>query len=96
MLSNVTKRAGFVFSFLWMTVGGYYIYLNNSHQDYWNKVRSVCYLGSAQDCAKLTAIGYESFPPAWGVIVLYILIGLLAIWGILFAISWVLRGKTID
>ena len=94
MLSNVMKRTGLVISSVWVVVGGYYIYLNNSYQEDWDIVRNICALGSAEECAEITSKFNDTFSPEWATISLYVLMGLLAIWGALFAIAWIQRGKT--
>jgi hypothetical protein len=93
MLTPILKRSGIVLSAVWVLFGGYYLYLQNSHQDHWNTVRSICAFGDQSVCSEMTAEANELFPPDWFTISGSVIFGLILIWAALFAVSWIQRGK---
>lgn len=93
-MSNRYKRLGIILTIVWIVVGGYYIYLQNSYQDEWRNVRSICSLGTEKDCADATKMMGGHFAPEWGDIAVYTLLGVVVVWLGLFAMAWVSRGKS--
>jgi len=96
MLSTALKRAGIVVSAIWLSIGGYFVYLANSHQDFWDNVRRICALDTGDACESITRRGNELFPPEWGDIAITMVGGLGAIWLAIFAIAWIASGKSED
>jgi hypothetical protein len=93
-MNNKMKRTGVALSLVWILVGGYFIYLQNSNQDYWRTIRSICSMGSAKDCANMTARSEGMFATDWTSITGYVALGVFAIWVALFIIAWIQKGNS--
>jgi len=79
MLTTKLGRLGAVLSVIWVVVGGYLIYQQNSHQDHWRIIRSICAFEPGTACATMTAQANELFPPDWPTITGLVLVGLAAV-----------------
>lgn len=94
MLSQRFKRLGLVISTIWLFGGGYLAYLDNSFADKWEYVEEMCLAHPGGWCHDLRSQAYENYSPDWVMILIYIIVGLLVIWGALLCLSWVLRGSS--
>lgn len=92
MLTNKMKRAGIVLSVVWTFIGGYFLYLQNSNQDFWRSVRNICAI-DAKSCAEMTDMAKGKFATDWTSITVYVALGILAIWVTLYLVAWIQRGN---